>query len=299
VISSAINDIILKLFDCASQGIPYLFAHLTPLMSCQSIRLLDDNSGLEAANDIILVNEIDWQPNSTTKPKPLFLEPCPNQPCALMLAIPSTTLSDADSVFVVFEYECQSLADDALNSLFLQELMPHIQQAIMIAQQISEQVGDNQALHYVIAHHPLRTLLHEPASLSMLPVTKETGFNKQASAANGIFDLEVSKASLIAHFKLSPSEIELAKALFKGLSLNEITEARHVSKQTVRKQLQSILRKTGADSQEALIVLLFDKCLLSQLDSDLHSKNSPQHPKKPSLLGPGKSGKTHFFGKLP
>jgi DNA-binding NarL/FixJ family response regulator len=307
VISSAINDIILKLFDCASQGTPYLLAHITQLMSCRRIRLLDETTGLEAANDIILVNETDWQPNSTTKPMLQLLEPCPNNPCGLMLAIDSQPPFDnTGRVFLVFDYESQALADDARNATFLQELMPHIQQAVMIALQISEQVGDNQALHYVIANHPLRMLFHAPASLDMLPAAKELDHHKQATAANDIFELEVSKESLIAHFKLSPSEIELAKALFKGFSLNEITEVRNVSKQTVRKQLQSILRKTGADSQEALIVLLFDKCLLSQLESGIHSSNPPLRPNNPPLLpnnppllGTGKSGEAHFFGKLP
>jgi DNA-binding CsgD family transcriptional regulator len=57
---------------------------------------------------------------------------------------------------------------------------------------------------------------------------------------------------------LSTAEIQLSCALFSGQSLNNIAEQRHVSKQTVRKQLQSILRKTGCESQENLILFFFE-----------------------------------------
>lgn len=57
---------------------------------------------------------------------------------------------------------------------------------------------------------------------------------------------------------LSSAEIELSCALFSGTSLNNIAEQRHVSKQTVRKQLQSVLRKTHCESQESLIIFFFE-----------------------------------------
>ena len=56
---------------------------------------------------------------------------------------------------------------------------------------------------------------------------------------------------------LSATEIELSCALFNGHSLSQVAEQRHVSKQTVRKQLQSILRKTNCESQEHLMLFLF------------------------------------------
>ena len=98
-------------------------------------------------------------------------------------------------------------------------------------------------------------------------------------AANQNFELCISKQSLSHHFNLSPSEIELAQALFSGMSLNDITEERHVSKQTVRKQLQSILKKTSAQSQEALMLLMFDRCVLTSLDT-------PEPPPTIGKLGP-------------
>ena len=57
---------------------------------------------------------------------------------------------------------------------------------------------------------------------------------------------------------LSTAEIELSSALFNGQSLNDIAEQRHVSKQTVRKQLQSVLRKTSCESQENLMIFFFE-----------------------------------------
>jgi DNA-binding CsgD family transcriptional regulator len=57
---------------------------------------------------------------------------------------------------------------------------------------------------------------------------------------------------------LSTAEVELACALFIGQSLNEIAELRCVSKQTVRKQLQSILRKTDCENQESLMIFFFE-----------------------------------------
>ena len=64
------------------------------------------------------------------------------------------------------------------------------------------------------------------------------------------------------HFQqlgLSATEAELACLLFEGLSLNNIADKRHVSKQTVRKQLQAILKKTTCDTQEELMIFFFEK----------------------------------------
>lgn len=57
---------------------------------------------------------------------------------------------------------------------------------------------------------------------------------------------------------LSSTEVELSCALFNGQSVNNIAEERRVSKQTVRKQLQSILRKTNCETQESLMIFFFE-----------------------------------------
>lgn len=61
--------------------------------------------------------------------------------------------------------------------------------------------------------------------------------------------------------KLSKAEKELSILLFEGARLSDISEHRGVSEQTVRKQLQSVLRKTRLESQEALILFLFEHCI--------------------------------------
>jgi len=67
------------------------------------------------------------------------------------------------------------------------------------------------------------------------------------------------KKSNFIELALSAAETELAIQLFEGSSLDKIAHNRRVSKQTVRKQLQSVLRKTQCDTQENLIIFLFEK----------------------------------------
>lgn len=261
MISSAMNEIILKLFDYASQGLPCLLDNLVPLMACQHLSLVEQESGLEAANDIIQVSEAGWdEPSSIGDSQKLAI--CTDNSCALMLEIDLGLNSElSEPGLLVCYYDSSEAAEAAMRHPDLQELIPHIRQALFIAREISEQIGDIQALQYVIEHHPLKALFQND-SINQFFTSSHLA---TVPAANQAFEPEVSKQSLSHHFNLSPSEIELSQALFKGLSLNEITEARHVSKQTVRKQLQSILKKTGAQSQEALMLLLFDRCLLTGL----------------------------------
>ncbi len=60
---------------------------------------------------------------------------------------------------------------------------------------------------------------------------------------------------------LTPTEIELAFMLLVGDSIQTIASHRTVSEQTVRKQIRSIFRKTGCDSQESLIIFLFERVI--------------------------------------
>lgn len=60
---------------------------------------------------------------------------------------------------------------------------------------------------------------------------------------------------------LSKTEKELCILLFEGKSIADIAEYRRVADQTIRKQLQSILRKTNLKSQEELIIYLFENCI--------------------------------------
>lgn len=281
MISSTMNEMILKLFDYASQGLPCLLDNLCPLLACQHLSLVDAQDGLEAANDIIQVSHNSKQQPLTSQTLPM-LDTCADNPCALMLRLDRCLNEEIlDPMLLVCHYDSSWSAQEALARPDLQELIPHLRQALLIAREISEQIGDIQALEYVIRHHPLKALFNNcPATPYFMSSLQQPG----PPAANQVFALEISKQSLSHHFSLSPSEIELTQALFSGLSLNEITEQRHVSKQTVRKQLQSILKKTGANSQEALMLLMFDRCLLSGLDT-------PENKPAPGIakLGPTSS----------
>ncbi|PJF39649.1 MAG: hypothetical protein CUN55_13870 [Phototrophicales bacterium] len=66
---------------------------------------------------------------------------------------------------------------------------------------------------------------------------------------------------------LSVTEQKLYLHLFEGGSLDSFAKARQVSKQTVRKQLQSLLRKFGLESQEMLIKHCFEHYVLTNLSS--------------------------------
>lgn len=69
--------------------------------------------------------------------------------------------------------------------------------------------------------------------------------------------------------KLSSTEKALCLLLFEGHKLSEIAEHRRVSQQTVRKQLQSVLRKTQQEGQEGLILFLFNTCIQHTLTTNL------------------------------
>jgi len=61
-------------------------------------------------------------------------------------------------------------------------------------------------------------------------------------------------------FGLSPSEIEIAKAVFRTFDLRTIAQERGRSLETVRTQVKSILSKTGASNQVELVRILSMLC---------------------------------------
>jgi DNA-binding CsgD family transcriptional regulator len=69
--------------------------------------------------------------------------------------------------------------------------------------------------------------------------------------------------------KLSSAEKALCLLLFEGHNLSTIAEHRRVSQQTVRKQLQSVLRKTQQEGQENLILFLFKTCIQHGLTTNI------------------------------
>lgn len=63
-------------------------------------------------------------------------------------------------------------------------------------------------------------------------------------------------AMLRSRFGLSLAEAEIAIAITDGADLRAVAAARGVSIQTVRSQLKSIFRKTGATSQARLVAVI-------------------------------------------
>lgn len=94
----------------------------------------------------------------------------------------------------------------------------------------------------------------------------------------GLSELDVAEG--LKDYNVTPTESQLAEQLFLGASPKAIADMRGVSVQTVRKQLQSLLRKTDCVSQEALVVLVYERCLHYQ------TRFNSNHAPLPSPSGP-------------
>lgn len=70
------------------------------------------------------------------------------------------------------------------------------------------------------------------------------------------FDGGSRRARISSLFRLSTAELDLAMGLLEGRTLAEIALARHASINTLRVQLRSVLKKTGASRQAELVALL-------------------------------------------
>ena len=73
---------------------------------------------------------------------------------------------------------------------------------------------------------------------------------------DGADQLRLGRDALWAMFDLTAREAELALALLDGRTLPELARTQAISKQTLRNQLSSILRKTGTTRQSELVALL-------------------------------------------
>lgn len=256
MLSPTINDIILRLFDNASHGAAPLLGMLQDIFQCESIHISTSLNQHMAANDVVYQADDEWpiKKSSLTLTHPSFKQVNPESKQLTLV------ISEQESVYLNILFHCPSLLKQCLYSEDIRTLIPHIQQAILIADKISQQQGDINSINYVNSHHPC-LILSKPESLYPEGSLYLPGLSKDA--ANSNIDLTIERELLVRLFKFTPSEAELAKLLFKGLSLQEIAEYRCVSKQTIRKQLQSILKKTHCDSQEALILTIFDAVLTS------------------------------------
>lgn len=71
---------------------------------------------------------------------------------------------------------------------------------------------------------------------------------------------------LVELFQITRAEAEIALALFHGLELGMVADARNVQLETVRSQVKSLLRKMGVTSQKQLNILLCRLALALPVD---------------------------------
>lgn len=234
MLSHTINDRILGLFEESSHGLVPLLSALKALFQCTSLTILFEESSLHAANDM--------QPLDTEH---LFrLE----NSHTLILALQEAPIS------LRFIFQTSAQLTQCIHSDDVVTLIPYIQQAVLIAHKISEQQSDLASIDYVMTHHPCQALPQTPRPYTVCEF-------KGKRAANHAYYIHIERSSLQSLFGLTLSEAELGTLLFNGLNLQQIAEHRRVSKQTIRKQLQAILKKTQCDSQEAFLLLTFELLL--------------------------------------
>ena len=75
-------------------------------------------------------------------------------------------------------------------------------------------------------------------------------------AQNGAGHMQLSHDVLWKVFGLTTKEAEIAMALLEGKTVGEMAVEKQVSKQTLRNQLGSIMRKTQTRRQTQLVTLL-------------------------------------------
>lgn len=91
-----------------------------------------------------------------------------------------------------------------------------------------------------------------------LPCTGNRALQGQVAiiVIDGWDTLRIGRDTLWTIFGLTTRETELALALLEGRTLPEFAQDQSVSKQTLRNQLSSLLRKTGTSRQSELLALL-------------------------------------------
>jgi DNA-binding CsgD family transcriptional regulator len=86
--------------------------------------------------------------------------------------------------------------------------------------------------------------------------------NADGTAADVAVVIEPAKASEVAPliveaYELTPREVEVTRALARGLATNEIAGALHLSRYTVQDHLKSVYEKTGVSSRGELVAKMF------------------------------------------
>ncbi len=83
-----------------------------------------------------------------------------------------------------------------------------------------------------------------------------------ATAADAAVVIEPAKASEVAPlivdaYELTPREVDVTRALARGLTTTEIARELHLSRYTVQDHLKSVYEKTGVSSRGELVAKMF------------------------------------------
>lgn len=118
---------------------------------------------------------------------------------------------------------------------------------------------------------PLRTVNDEPAILHLMPLPSfYSDFFKEDTPESRIFDVSnimliltpiiretETNAQIIASlFDLTVTEAKVASKISLGMSIDDVADAMHVSKETIKTHMKSIFSKTGVNRQTQLVSLV-------------------------------------------
>jgi DNA-binding CsgD family transcriptional regulator len=158
--------------------------------------------------------------------------------------------------------ELKAIGRDHFNFLTLcsNEHQQHALKQALI-KHLKKQSNKSQYLNILIGKKSIPIVLVSPLSVPNIFRNVSRNNIVWVYLLNTDFSQALKRHSNFQALNLSTAEAELSILLFEGKSLIEISESRKVSKQTVRKQLQAVLRKTQCENQEGLILFLFDQCI--------------------------------------
>ena len=91
----------------------------------------------------------------------------------------------------------------------------------------------------------------ELKAFGIRPLVMLTLFHPEHSAS---IDIQL----LSSIFKLTPAECKIVLHLLDGLSTKEISEKNHVRPDTIKKQIQSIFKKTATHKQSELVKIILN-----------------------------------------
>jgi DNA-binding CsgD family transcriptional regulator len=98
----------------------------------------------------------------------------------------------------------------------------------------------------------------------------------EGMAADAAVVIEPAKASEVAPliveaYELTPREVDVTRALARGLTTNEIARELHLSRYTVQDYLKSVYEKAGVSSRGELVAKMFADCYHDGLADAVHS----------------------------